>query len=87
MIVICNKDISVTLGYGISSQITAEFDTGIHQGIFNINMALWINKFFKTKVSNNFVVRVPDMLYVGLSLEDAPDELILQGKRCWATPR
>ena len=87
IIVIWYKDISVTLGYGISSQITAEFDTGIHQGLFDINMGLWTNQSFKTQVSSNFAVRVPDMLYVGLSLEDGPDELILQGRKCWATPR
>ena len=76
----------MTYGSGIAPKTKAEFDLGTHLGIFEIEMQLWTDDTFTTEVPNEFVVHIPEMFYVGLSLPKN-DDFILQGKKCWATAR
>jgi len=47
-------------------------------------MNIFEDAHFDVKASENFTVTVPDMIYVGISLEASA--FVVQAKRCWATP-
>ena len=77
-------DHTLTLSDGFSPSITnIEVDMGTQAGVFDVQMGLFTDNTFATAVNGALELNVPEPVHVQVS----SDDLTVQMKRCWATPR
>ena len=50
-------------------------------------MDVWTNDSFTAAVTDDYIVQVPDKLYISASLSGEKNTMVIQGRKCWATPR
>ena len=80
-------DVTVSLDSGITPLTTSiEIALDSQESLFDVEMALFTDETFSTQVEGEFEVNVPDMLYLNINLVAGSDELVVRGKKCWATP-
>ena len=87
-IIISIKDITVSLVSGVSahlSTVAVHLDT--QESAFEVTMGVWTDDSFSTSLPKDYIVQVPEKMYVGLTLSDGQTAMIFQGRKCWATPR
>ena len=81
-----NKDLTVSLDSAISTlSSSVEVDLETMEGTFEMRMAVYQSEAFETPVGEDFSVSVPDMIYVGVDVEEAA-HFVPQLQKCWATP-
>ena len=54
---------------------------------FEVQMGIWTDDSFTAAVANDFTVQVPDKLYISAALVGGESAMVIQGRKCWATPR
>lgn len=62
-----------------------EVDVGITEGVFSVSMGLFETDSFETLVTGNYTIQVPEKLHVGVLIDD-DTAMVMQLKKCWATP-
>jgi len=77
-------DHTLTLSDGFTPSITnVEVDMGTQEGVFDVTMALYTEDNFLAVVEGALELNVPEPIHVQVT----SDDLTVQLKRCWATPR
>jgi hypothetical protein len=79
--------VTVSLDLGITPLKTSiKIALDSQESSFDVEMALFTDETFSTQVEGEFEVNVPDMLYLNINLVAGSNELVVRGKKCWATP-
>ena len=67
------------------STIDVTLDT--QESNFEIQMGVWTNDSFIAAVVDDYVVQVPAKLYISAALSGGENAMVIQGRKCWATPK
>lgn len=78
----------VSLLAGVSPHVTSiDVNIATQESTFGVTMGVWTDDTFTTLVADDFVVQVPETIFISAALSDGETGLIIQGRKCWATPR